>query len=73
MCSYYVNEDTSPLFVMYNLVFDTPRGEAISANSVIQELSEFGKLLDRSVVEDSLSQWYRDGRLNRRGNEYVVA
>ncbi len=73
MCNYKVTEKTSPSFVLYNLVFGAPKAGVINSESLAGELARYNKDIDRKLIDDSLAQWYRDGRLNSCQGGYVLA
>lgn len=73
MCSYKVESDTNPAFVLYNLVFSVSRGEVIATPALVSQMNKYGTPMDTIAIEESLHQWYREGRLNERKDGYVLA
>lgn len=73
MCDYEVTERTSPSFILYNLVFGAPRTKIINSENLFSELKEYDKVLDKRAIDASLTQWYRDGRLNEYKDGYILA
>ena len=71
--NYRVTGNTNPRFLLYHMVFDTPRNETLNAYTLVRELEKYDKYLDEREVEDYLRQLYRDGRLNERSDGYVLA
>ena len=55
------------------MIFDTPRNETINSYTLVRELKKYDKYLDEREVEGYLRQLYRDGRLNKRSDGYVLA
>lgn len=73
MCGYKVTEETNPSFVLYNLVFATPKMKVINSESLLNELKRYDKSIDERLINDSLRQWYKEGRLNVRQGGYILA
>lgn len=73
MCDYKVTEKTSSSFVLYNLVFGASKASVFNSESLSSELKKYNKTLDKRSIDDSLAQWYRDGRLNSCQGGYVLA
>lgn len=69
---YTVTKDTSDYFVLYNLIFSYSR-KYFSVDDLYEQLKSYEKYIDKYNIKKYLISLYREGRLNRKNNQYIVA